>query len=131
MKEFNKEDLEFFLPNTWRGISKDYILDKVFDKEVQSGWIPTIGDIIVGCTGNIFIISGKHELIKELGGTVYFFGGGFCNRNGSSQMNETYCPTMNKDGLWYEFGKKPTKNVWHSSYKDFRFVPWPHEIATK
>lgn len=128
MKEFNEEDLEFFLPKSYKGLSKQYILDKIFNEAIQKNWNPKEGDIIVGSTGNVFVISATHNLTEELGGKLYFFGGGLCSRNGGSLANETYCHTMNKDGLWYEYGKEPKQDCYHSSISDFKFVPYPHEL---
>lgn len=127
--KFIKESLSFFLPNYYKGLDKDYILAKVFDKEIQENWKPREGDVIVGSTGNIFVISAKRTLVKELGGDLFFFGGGLCNRDGGNLMNETFCHTMNEDGIWYELGVQPrTDNIYHSSFKDFRYVPYPHEL---
>lgn len=67
---FNKEDLEFYLPNSFRGMSKQYILDAVFDDDLQKSWVPAVGDAIVGPTGNIFVISGAHLMHEDLGGHV-------------------------------------------------------------
>jgi hypothetical protein len=35
MKEFKKEDLEFYLPDTFKGLSKDYLLECIFNDEIQ------------------------------------------------------------------------------------------------
>lgn len=94
---FNKKDLDFFLPDRFKGLTKEYIMDKVFDKSIQESWIPSVGDIIVGPTGNVFVISDVHSLDKKLGGTLYFFGGSLCNRTGGSIMDKTMCYTMNTD----------------------------------
>ncbi len=133
MKEFNKEVLETFLPESFKGLSKQYVLDAIFNNEIQKNWKPQIGDIIVGSTGNVFVISGDHDLVPELGGKMFFFGGGLCNRDGGNIMNETYCYTMNKSGNSYEYDinlkiKRVMKKFNHSSFKDFRFVPYPHEL---
>ena len=97
---------------------------------MQKHWYPQIGDIIVGCTGNIFCISAKHHLDESIGGDLFFFGGGLCSRDGGSYMNETYSSTMNKSGIHYEHGK-PKTNMYHSAFNDFRFVPYPHELSRK
>ena len=123
-KEFNKEDLEFFLPNSFKGLSKDYILDKVFNSDIQKNWKPQEGDIIVGCTGNIFVISSKQHLHESLGGDLYFFGGSLCSRDGGNFMNTTQSYVMNKDGFKFDGFEE-----YHiASFSDFRFVPYPHEI---
>lgn len=132
MDKFKKEKLEFHLPDNFKGMTKDYIMNVIFDKIVQSKWNPQIGDVIVGCTGNIFVISGEHNLVPELGGKLFFFGGGLCSRDGGYIMNETYAFTMNESGKWYAYGKngfEEKHNLNHSSWKDFRFVPYPHELS--
>ena len=131
MKEFDKEEISYFLPNYFKGLSKKYILDVIFNEDIQKNWSPRVGDVIVSCTGNIFTISGEHQLVSELGGKIFFFGGGLCNREGSNVLNETYCYTMNFSGKWYTYEngtivEKP--NCYHSSWKNFRYVPYPHEL---
>lgn len=131
MDKFIKEDLEFFLPDSFKGLSKDYILNAIFNKKIQNKWVPKVGDIIVGCTGNVFVISGKHDLHEDLGGVLFFFGGGLCNRDGGNILNSTYCSTLNKDGKYYSYtenGIVAKKQPHHSSWKEFRFVPYPHEL---
>jgi len=130
--EFRKDDLLFYLPESFKGLSKEYIMNCIFDESIQKAWIPTVGDVIVGPTGNIFVISAYHHLHGTLGGNLFFFGGGLCNRDGGIIMNETYSSTMNESGKWYGYnneGKVVEKpNSYHSSFKDFRFVPYPHEL---
>jgi len=129
--KFNKKDLEFYLPESFKGLSKSYILEKICDKKIQDSWIPKVGDIIVGRTGNIFVISGEHKLVEELGGTVYFFGGGLCSRDGSSFLNDTYSICLNKDGCKYSRtweGIKKEYDSYYSKISDFRYVPYPHEL---
>ena len=131
MKEFNKEDLEFHLPDSFKGLSKEYIIDCVFNESIQKKWRPTEGDVIVGCTGNVFVISGSHVLYPDLGGTVFFYGGHLCIKGRGCMMNDTACYTMNKGGKWMEAGEPnpddlPT-NLNHTSYQNYRFVPYPHE----
>lgn len=131
MTKFNKEDLEFYLPTSFKGLSKEYILDKIFNKDIQYSWYPKIGDVIVGCTGNIFVISNSHNLVGELGGELFFFGGGMCNRDGGNIMDQTYSYTMNESGKWFTYtanGIEEKKNFNHSSWKEFRYVPYPHEL---
>ncbi len=129
-KEFNKEDLEFFLPKTFKGLNKQYILDCIFNKEIQDKWQPEEGDVIVGGTGNVFTISNKTHLHEDLGGDLFHFGGGMCSRDGGNIMNETYTYTMNKYGKWITWnnGKlTEIKNFYHSKFSDFKFIPYPHE----
>ena len=131
MDTFNREELEFFLPDSFKGLSKAYIIDAIFNSKIQKNWKPQEGDVIVGCTGNVFVISGESNLVKELGGTLFFFGGHMCNRDGGIILNETACFTMNESGTWYTHTSEGIKPVWnnsHSSWKDFRFVPYPHEL---
>src|SRR5690606_17486163 len=126
--KFNKEDLEFYLNDKpFKGLSKEYIMECIFDKEIQKNWNPQEGDIIVGCTGNIFVISGSHGLSDSLGGTMYFFGGGLCNRNGGCVMDDTYCFTANESGKYVHPIEGEQVDFYHSSIRDFRYVPYPHE----
>ena len=130
MKEFDIEDLEFFLPDSFKGMSKEYLLSCIFDEKIQKNWNPGLGDVIVGSTGNIFVISGSHNLVPELGGKSFFFGGGFCNRDGGRIMDSTYCSVLNKDGIEYRHtreGIKQFDNLNYSKFSDFRYVPYPHE----
>lgn len=132
MNEFNRKDLDFHLPKDgFKGLSKSYIMKAVFNDEIQKKWKPQEGDMIVGSTGNIFFISGQHKLVPELGGNMFFFGGGLCTRKNSCIMDETYAYTMNESGIYYGYGKdgkiEEQWNNYHSGWKDFRFVPYPHE----
>lgn len=128
MKIFEKERLKFHLPNFFKGLPKKYIMDCIFNEDIQSKWKPTTGDIIVGCTGNIFVISGMDLLHEELGGVRYYFGGGMCNRNSGNILDETYCYTANKNGKYIHPLEGEQENPYHSSIRDFRFVPYPHEL---
>lgn len=130
MKTFNREDLEFFLgSNTpFKGLSKDYILEAIFNEDIQNKWNPQVGDVIVGCTGNIFVISGVSHLDKSLGGTMYFYGGNSCSRDGGGVLNSTFCYSANESGKYFDPLKGEQQNFYHGSIRDFRFVPYPHEI---
>lgn len=131
MDEFTKEDLEFFLPDSFKGLTKQYILDCVFNEDIQRGWYPREGDIIVGPTGNVFVISGKHHLTAQLGGDLFFFGGHLCNRTGGNILDDTACFTLNKDGKYYQYtarGIEAYDKLGHSAFSHFRYVPYPHEI---
>lgn len=126
--KFNKKDIDFYLRDkTFKGLSKEYIMECIFDDEIQKSWSPQEGDIIVGCTGNIFVISGSHNLNSSLGGRVYFFGGGFCNRDGGCIMDSTYCHTANESGKYIHPLDGEKDNLYHSSIRNFRYVPYPHE----
>lgn len=129
-EKFTFEDLEFHLPDIFKGMSKQYLLERIFDNETQENWKPKIGDVIVGVTGNIFVISSKHHLEETLGGDLFFFGGGLYNRDGVCTLNGTYSFTMNKSGKWIQHTKEEVSNSFHSSFSDFRYVPYPHEIKT-
>jgi hypothetical protein len=130
MKKFKKSDIKFFL-KPFKGLTKKYMMDCIFNEDIQSKWYPQVGDIIVGCTGNVFVISGQDMLHEKLGGTRWYFGGSMCNRTGGNTLDETYCYTMNADGKFIGWTKdarlEEMDNLYHSSYKDFRFVPYPHE----
>ena len=124
MEKFSKEDLNFYLPDSFKGLSKKYMLDCIFNKEIQEKWYPGEGDIMVGNTGNVFTISGSHDLVDELGGEVFLFGGHLCNRDGGHICSSTACSLMNKEGFKGDFEVYDV-----SSFSDFRFVPYPHELA--
>lgn len=130
MREFVREDIEFYIKKSFKGLSKEYMLDTIFNENIQNKWSPEVGDIIVGCTGNIFVISSKDMLHETLGGVRFYFGGGMCNRDGGNTLDESYSSTMNESGKWigWRDGKlQEYTNCYHSSWKDFRFVPYPHE----
>lgn len=127
---FDREDLDFFLPESFKGLSKEYILEAIFNEQIQSNWRPQVGDVIVGCTGNIFVISGYHQTHKSLGGDKFFFGGGLCVRDGGNFLNDTHCSVLNKDGLEHYHGHsgiEKRENPYYSKFSDFRYVPYPHE----
>jgi hypothetical protein len=128
MNEFIKEDLEFYLPDYFKGLNKKYILDKIFDERIQSTWIKSIGDIIVGPTGNIFVISNIEYLNDSIGGTRYYFGGGMCNRDGGNFLTETYCYTANESGKKIDLINGEIYDPYHSNINKFRYVPYPHEL---
>jgi len=128
MKKFKKTDLKFHLPSGgFRSLSKKYIMECIFDEEIQKAWAPAVGDIIVGSTGNIFVISNKDKLHESLGGTCWYYGGGSCNRDGGCTLDSTYSFTANESGDYYHPTKGKQKNAYHSSIRDFRYVPYPHE----
>jgi hypothetical protein len=35
MDNFQKEDLDFFLPNTFKGLSKEYLIECIFNKKYK------------------------------------------------------------------------------------------------
>ena len=127
MKEFDKETLKLYLPKMFKGLRKEYILECIFDKEIQTKWTPSVGDLIVGCTGNIFVISVIDKLHEKLGGNRYYFGGGSCNRDGGNILDSTFCFTANESGKYIHPTKGERDNLNHSSIRDFRYVPYPHE----
>ena len=132
MKVFNRESIDFFLPNEFKGLNKSYILDCMFNNKIQSKWKPAIGDIIVGDTGNVFVISGHSKLNEKLGGDKFYYGGGSCNRDGGNIMDSTYCYTMNESGINYGYNDAmdivEIQDLYHSGFKNYRFVPYPHEL---
>lgn len=128
MKEFNKEVLEFHLDNKpFKGLFKEYIMEAIFNSDIQNEWRPGVGDIIVGCTGNIFVISGMDRLHETLGGNMYYFGAGSCNRDGGTVLDSTYCYTANESGKYIHPLNGEQVNPYHSSIRDFKYVPYPHE----
>ena len=127
MKEFDKEALEFNLPERLKGLKKEYILECIFDEEIQTKWTPSVGDLIVGGTGNIFAISVIDNLHETLGGKRYYFGGGSCNRDGGNILDSTFSYTANESGIYIHPTKGEQANLYHSSIRDFRYVPYPHE----
>lgn len=129
MEDFNKEDLDFFLPDFFKGLSKEYLLECIFDETIQKNWMPTVGDIIVGCTGNVYVISGIDNLHEKLGGKRYYFGS--CNHTGGNILDETYCYTANESGKYYHPTEGEIINSYHSSIRKFKFVPYPHERNKK
>lgn len=130
-EEFNIEDLEFFLPDKFKGLTKEYIINCVFNENIQKNWNPRVGDVIVGPTGNVFVISGEHHLTDKLGGNLFFFGGSLCNRTGGHILDDTYCFTLNKDGKYYRYtssGIEAREESGYSAFSHFRYVPYPHEL---
>jgi hypothetical protein len=127
--EFNRSDLEAYLPDKlFKGLSKEYILYCIFNEKIQKGWIPQVGDIIVGPTGNIFVLGGKHHLVPGMGGDTFFFAPGFCSRDGDGFMESTFSSTVNKSGIKYGLGGKPVDDLYHTAFSHFRYVPYPHEL---
>ena len=131
-EKFNWETLEFFLPVLFKNLSKGYMLDCIFDDEIQKKWKPKIGDIIVNSSGNIFVISNHDSFSEEFGGDTYYFGGGLYNNYDGIIFNQTYCFVLNNDGMRYYRDKDcKIQKEFNSSYSkisDYRFIPYPHEI---
>ena len=132
MEKFNREDIEYFLPDTFKGLSKQYLLDCIFNDDIQRLWIPEIGDIIVSKTGNIFVISNIENYCEDLGGTLYFYSGFLASTNNSNYLSVTKCYTMNKSGKWISYNSKgkleESQNCYHNKLDNYKFVPYPHEI---
>jgi len=127
-----KEFIYDLLPESFKGMTKEYMIACIENPEIQRNWNPSVGDVIVGKTGNVFVISGHHKLVPELGGDKFFFGGGSCNRDGGHIMDSTFCYVLNKDGMNYCYGPKgieQRKDTGYSSFDDFRYVPYPHETS--
>lgn len=139
MDKFERESLEFWLrddtAHEYRLPNAKYVLDVLFNEDVQKSWKPQVGDLFATHTGNIYVISGDHNLTEELGGRLFFFGGGMCTRGDGCIMDETYCYTMNKDGLswhWGENGKRSTEKAHnHSAISKFRWIPRVGEYKEK
>jgi len=129
---FDRETLEFHMPEIFKGMHKSYMLTKMFDEKIQKKWKPETGDVMVGSTGNIFVISNVEQLHEKLGGDRCYFYGHMCNRTGWNVLNETASHTMNKDGKWIGWSKEgelvEMQNYSHSKQSHFRFVPYPHEV---
>jgi len=81
-------------------------------KKAGLKWEPQIGDYFAVAkdgeeireqweiaSTNIYVISGEHVLVEELGGRMVFFGGGLCVRGAGCRMDETHCYCMNKTGF--------------------------------
>lgn len=126
-----KSTLKQYLPKQFKGLTKKYMLEQIFNEDIQKNWNPTTGDIMVGKAGNVFVISNTEQKHASIGGTVYYFGGTSCNRNGGCVLDDTICYTANESGIWYHPIKGKQENPYHSCIRDFRYVPYPHEIAAK
>jgi len=110
MKEFDKETLEFSLPKRFKGLEREYIIDCIFDEEIQKNWKPGVSDLIVGCIGTIFVISAVDNSHERLSGKRYYFNDGSYNKDGGRALDS-----------------EEQSILYHSSIRDFRYVPYPHE----
>lgn len=128
MREFDRDAIFFFLGlEDFKGMTREYMMDCVFDDEIQRNWTPKKGDVIMGNTANIFVISEVEIRHEDIGGSVFYFGGGSCNRDGGCALDETFCYTANESGKYYHPTMGEQENSNHSSIRDFRFIPYPHE----
>lgn len=127
MKKFKHELLEIHLPERFKGLRKDYLIGCIFDDEIQQRWVPGVGDIIVTNMGRIYVISAKENFDERIGGTMYYYGGGACNRDGGHVLDSTFCYTANESGKYYHPIKGEVENLYHTSIRNFRYVPYPHE----
>ena len=117
--KFDREELEFYVDDhLMLGLSKEYILECIFDEEIQKKWYPRIGDLIVGHTGNIFAIGGSQRFHADIGGEVFFFGGTMAAKSGSCRMTEPMSYSMNRNGDHFD-------SPYHSSWKNKRYIPRP------
>lgn len=133
MELFDEDLLRFHLPKVFKSLTKEYIIECIFNEKIQKKWIPQEGDIIVGPSGNIFTIGTISRRAPEIGGDICLFNPTLCNRDGGAFLNSTYALTFNEDGLWYDFDADAKafvgkKNYNHGAKSDFRFVPYPHEL---
>jgi len=128
MKEFDKDSLNFYLPEKFKGMDKEYMLSCIFNDNIQFEWKPGVGDVIIGITGNIFIISVVDYLSDNLGGTRYYYGGGSCTNINNNILDDTYYYTANERGDYIHPLNGLQKNLNHSSIRDFKYVPYPHEL---
>lgn len=123
--KFKKSDLKYWL-KPFNGLTKKYMMECIFDKELQASWKPKVGDLMCGPTGNIFPIAGKHHLHESLGGPVFFYAPTLCNRDGGNIMNSTHCSLMNETGF-----RPDAPFDWDvytvSKFSDYRWIPYPHE----
>lgn len=128
---FNEKSLDQFLPDNFKGLSKSYIMNCVFNNTIQKDWKPRVGDVIIGITGNVFVISASQTLVEELGGTVFFFGGGLRTSGNDGILNETYNYALNKTGKKFirtSKGIDEVSDMNYSRFSDYRYVPYPHEL---
>ena len=100
-------------------------------KDAGLKWEPQIGDYFAIANDgeelreswdiaptNVYVVSGEHQLVDELGGRMVFFGGGLCVRGAGCRANETHCYCMNKKGF------NPDINVFSvASWEKKLFLP--------
>lgn len=127
---FTEEDLKDII-RPIRGLSVDYIIKCALDQKIQKEWVPQIGDMILGITGNMFVISAVDEYAEEVGGTQYYFGGHKAWTICENKRKEIYsCYVFNNDGVKYKLidaNFEPLnylESFGMSSKKDFRFIPY-------
>lgn len=120
MSKFKIDEIDFHIPLIYRGMSKKYMLSRIFDDKTQKLWKPKTGDIMIGCTGNIFVISSSTLYNEDLGGRMFFFGGGLGMDEEHNRVDINY--KMNEKGINKFQG---VYNV--NSFSDFRYIPYPHE----
>ena len=102
-------------------------MECIFDENIQKNWTPGKGDIIVGPSGNIFVISVVEKLHNSIGGTRYYYGGGSCSRDGGIVLNSTFYFTANESGIYYHPLNGEQDNIYHTSIREYKFIPYPHE----
>lgn len=131
------EEIENKLPDNFKGMKKEYILNCIRNNKIQIQWKPKIGDVMVNKVGSVFVISGKykHELEED---DIYLFGGSLCNYKDTAWLlgktlnkdydgnilNDTCCFSMNKSG-----NSKTLNKHFHCKQEEFRYIPYPHELA--
>lgn len=60
--KYYKQLLELFLPDEFQGLSKEYIIDNVFNIEIQKKWVPKLGDITVSLMGDLYILENDDKV---------------------------------------------------------------------
>lgn len=121
------ENISFLMPESFKGMPKSYMLACAFHPDIQENWQPQTGDVMVGQTGNVFVISGMFTLVEEFGGPLFYFGTHPCATD-SSIMDSNCSFVMNKSGLKHDYSRDAlVTHPRYSKISKFRFIPYPHE----
>lgn len=62
-KDF-KQLLELFLPDQFKGLSKEYIIECVFNIEIQKNWVPKLGDLTVSLMADLYVLESDEKVIE-------------------------------------------------------------------
>ncbi len=57
-----RELLQTFLPDEFRGLDKQYMIQCVFNEEIQKNWIPKIGDITISLMADIYVLESDNKV---------------------------------------------------------------------